>query len=491
MSNIISYIIMILYSIAVGVLCIYAVHRYYLIYLYWWFYKKKKKKEMLKWPEGKPLPLVTIQLPIYNEMFVVERLIDCICNIAYPKELMEIQVLDDSTDKTSEIASAKVNEWKTRNFDIKYIHRDNREGFKAGALANGLKYSSGDYILIFDADFVPPPDILYGMLPYLIDDKIGMVQARWGHINSDYSLLTKLQAMFLDAHFMIEHTARNYSGKFFNFNGTAGIWRKQAIIDAGGWQYDTLTEDLDLSYRAQLKGWKFIFLPELVCSAELPVGINAFKTQQRRWAKGSIQTGKKILPKIWKSRLPFLVKFEATIHLFANIGYAFMTVLAFLFPLSLFARNNLNLRDLLFGEIVVFMLATVPILTYFAYSQKEIYGSDKMKLMYLPSLIAVGIGISLNNAFAVYEAIVNKKSTFMRTAKYKIEKKMDKWDNKIYKTPVDILPFIEILAAIYLCITFIYALKINMWGSIPFVLLFMYGYSYVGTLSIVHAFKRN
>lgn len=486
-----SKIIMILYTTSIVILCIYAVHRYYLIFLYWKCYKKRENRKNIKWPDEKPFPAVTVQLPIYNEMYVVERLIDSVCNINYPKDLLEVQVLDDSTDDTCKIANEKVKEWKNKGFNINYIHRDTREGFKAGALANGLKYCNGEYILIFDADFISPSDILFSMLPYFLDEKVGMVQTRWGHINSNYSLLTKLQAMFLDAHFMIEHTARNYSGKFFNFNGTAGIWRKETIINAGGWHYDTLTEDLDLSYRAQLKGWEFIFLPNLVCPAELPVEINSFKAQQRRWAKGSIQTGKKILPEIWRSKkLSFLVKFEATIHLFANFGYVFTTLLAFLFPLSLFARNHLNLRNFLYGEIIVFLLATVPILTYFAYAQKEIYGPNKMKLAYLPSLVAVGIGISLNNAIAVFEAFVNKKSSFNRTAKFMIEKKGDNWNNKVYKTPVDILPLIEIFGVVYLYITLLYALKINMWGSVPFVFLFLYGYSYVGIFSVLQALER-
>src|SRR6476646_974315 len=295
-------LILVLYFFVLSILAIYGWHRYYLVYLY--------MKNRDKLPAALPplavadLPRVTIQLPIYNEMYVADRLIDTVCEMDYPRELLEIQVLDDSTDETTDIAELAVRRHAARGFDIKYLHRVDRRGYKAGALEAGLKAAKADYIAIFDADFIPPTDFLRKTLPHFTDAKVGMVQARWGHINQDYSLLTKIQSILLDAHFVLEHGGRNRAGCFFNFNGTAGIWRRDAIYDGGGWQHDTLTEDLDLSYRAQLAGWRFIFLPDVVAPAEVPVEMNSFKSQQHRWAKGSIQTCVKLLPRILRSNQP-------------------------------------------------------------------------------------------------------------------------------------------------------------------------------------------
>ncbi|MGQ0506888.1 MAG: cellulose synthase family protein, partial [Myxococcaceae bacterium] len=316
------------------VLAVYGSHRYRMAYLY---YRHKYK---LPTPKGTlaQLPRVTIQLPIFNEMYVVERLVDSVCKIEYPSELLEIQVLDDSTDETCGIARAVVERNRRLGHNVVYIHRENRQGFKAGALENGLKLAQGEFVAVFDADFVPSPDFLKRTVPFFSDDKIGMVQVRWGHLNREYSILTQAQSIFLDGHFIIEHTARNRSGAFFNFNGTAGIWRRSTINDAGGWQHDTLTEDLDLSYRAQLKGWQFVFLPDVVSPAEVPVDMNAFKSQQHRWAKGSIQTARKLLPTILRSNLPTAVKREAFFHLTNNLAYLLMVLLSLLMPLSMVLR---------------------------------------------------------------------------------------------------------------------------------------------------------
>ena len=299
------------YFFVLLILAVYGWHRYYLVYVY-----MKHKHEQ---PEPKAsfdqLPVVTIQLPLYNEMYVVDRLVDAVCAIDYPRELLEIQVLDDSTDETQQIAALAVRRQALQGIDIKYIHREDRTGYKAGALDEGLKVARGNFVAIFDADFIPKPDFLTRTIDYFTDEKVALVQARWGHVNEDYSLLTKIQAVLLDAHFVLEHGSRNRGGCFFNFNGTAGIWRRTAIADAGGWQHDTLTEDLDLSYRAQLRGWKFKFLPDIVTPAEVPVEMNAFKSQQHRWAKGSIQTFLKLMPRILQSDQPFHVKAEAFFHL--------------------------------------------------------------------------------------------------------------------------------------------------------------------------------
>src|SRR5262245_1421076 len=299
------------YFFVLLILAVYGWHRYYLVYVY----MKHKNEQPAPKASFDRLPVVTIQLPLYNEMYVVDRLVDAVCRIEYPRELLEIQVLDDSTDETREIAELAVRRHALHGIDIKYIHREDRTGFKAGALDKGLEVARGQYVAIFDADFIPKPDFLSRTVHYFTDDKVAMVQTRWGHVNEDYSLLTKIQAVLLDAHFVLEHGSRNRGGCFFNFNGTAGIWRREAIGDAGGWQHDTLTEDLDLSYRAQLRGWQFIFLPDHVAPAELPVEMNAFKSQQHRWAKGSIQTFLKLMPHILRSEQSRKVKAEAFFHL--------------------------------------------------------------------------------------------------------------------------------------------------------------------------------
>src|SRR4029078_9918691 len=320
-------LILVLYFFVLSILAIYGWHRYYLVYLY----TKNKDRAPLPPPELTTLPRVTVQLPIFNEMYVADRLIDAVCEMDYPKDLLEIQVLDDSTDETTSIAERAVRRHALRGFDVRSLHRVDRIGYKAGALEAGLAESTGDFIAIFDADFIPPEDFLKRTPPHCAtDSRIGMVQARWGHINQDYSLLTKIQSILLDAHFVLEHGGRNRAGCFFNFNGTAGVWRREAIGSAGGWQHDTLTEDLDLSYRAQLLGWRFVFLPDVVSPAEVPVEMNSFKSQQHRWAKGSIQTCLKLLPLILRSKQPLKVKIEAFFHLTANFNYLMMAALSVL-----------------------------------------------------------------------------------------------------------------------------------------------------------------
>src|SRR5436305_12355531 len=303
---------------------LYGFHRYVLVYLY------LKHKHDGYQPVGRfdEQPRVTVQLPMYNEDVVAERIIKASCRIDYPKEKLQIQVLDDSTDHSAEIARKACEEMAAQGYPVTYIHRDNRVGYKAGALAAGLKEATGEFIAIFDADFIPPTDIFYNVVDYFTDDKIGMVQIRWDHLNRDASLLTKSQAIFLDGHFVIEHTARNRSGRFMHFNGTAGVWRRSTIDDAGGWQHDTLTEDLDLSYRAQLKGWQLVYLPQFCAPAELPPEMIAFKQHAHRWTKGSMQTCIKLLPRILRSKhLPIRVKTEACFHLTNTIVYPLMVVL--------------------------------------------------------------------------------------------------------------------------------------------------------------------
>ncbi len=368
------------YFFVLSILGIYGWHRYFIVYQY----LKHKDQVPGPPPPVSEWPVVTIQLPIYNEMYVVDRLVDSICAIDYPSELLEIQVLDDSTDETREIAELAVRRQAARGFDIKYIHRTNRVGYKAGALEDGLQSARGEFIAIFDADFLPPSDFLRRTVPYFWDSKLAVVQARWGHLNQSYSLLTKVQAILLDGHFVLEHGGRNRSGCFFNFNGTAGVWRREAIVDAGGWQHDTLTEDLDLSYRAQLRGWKFKFLPDLVTPAEVPVEMNAFKSQQHRWAKGSIQTCRKVLPYVLLSDLPLKVKAEAFFHLTANFNYLLMIVLsALMFP-AMIVRYEMGWSEMLLIDIPLFAAATFSVFNFYMMSQRETYPDWRSRIRYLP-----------------------------------------------------------------------------------------------------------
>ncbi len=451
-----------------------------MVYLY---YKHQKDKPV---PSGKleHLPRVTIQLPTYKEMYVVKRLITAACNVDYPKELLDVQVLDDSTDETAVIAQECVNDFKKQGFDINYIHRSSRVGFKGGALAEGLKTARGEYIAVFDADFVPQRDMLQKTIHFFSDKSVGMVQTRWSFLNNKYSLLTRIQTILLDGHFVIEHSARNWSGRFFNFNGTAGIWRKEAIETAGGWQNDTLTEDLDLSYRAQLKGWKFIFLKDETSPSEIPVDINAFKTQQYRWAKGSIQTAKKMLPQIMKSNLPLKVKIEAFFHLTNNVSYLLMLILSILMYPSMVARINIGWFHMLVTDVPFLLVATAGISFFYTCSQKEAYKDWKSRLICLPMLMSMGIGLSVNNSKAVLEAFFNHKTEFKRTPKFKIEIKKDRWADKKYKGERNLLPIIELLLGIYFTFNIYFAYVNRIYVSIPFLMIFQIGFFYVAFLSL-------
>lgn len=451
-----------------------------MVYLYY-RYQKNKPSPLAKLEH---LPRVTIQLPVYNEMYVVKRLISASCALNYPKELLDIQVLDDSSDETSLIAQACVDDFKKQGFDIHYIHRTNRAGFKAGALAGGLKVAKGEYIMVFDADFVPQKDILQRTIHYFSDKSVGMVQTRWSYVNREYSLLTRIQAILLDGHFVIEHTARNWSGRFFNFNGTAGVWRKKAIDTADGWQHDTLTEDLDLSYRAQLKGWKFVFLKDETSPSEIPVDINAFKTQQHRWAKGSIQTAKKLLPKILKSSLPLKVKIEAFFHLTNNVSYVLMLLLSVLMYPSMVARINIGWFQMLVTDVPFLLVATVGISFFYACSQKEAYKNWKSRLIYLPLLMSLGIGLSVNNSKAVLESFFNYQTAFKRTPKFNIEMKKDRWAHKKYRGEKNLLPIIELVLGIYFTFNIYFAYVNKIYVSIPFLLIFQVGFFYIAFLSI-------
>ncbi len=492
--------IIVFYLVILFLLSIYGANRYYTIYLF----KKHRHDKIVPLSNFDFLPKVTIQLPVFNEKYVVERLIDYVSRIRYPKDLMEIQVLDDSTDDTVEIAKKKCEEKRKEGFNINYIHRTDRTGFKAGALENGLNMTDGEFIAVFDADFLPPEDFLERTVHYFTDENIGMLQARWDHVNRRYSLLTECQSILLDGHFMIEHTARNRSGRFFNFNGTAGIWRKKTIIDAGGWQHDTLTEDLDLSYRAQLKGWQFIYLPDLTVPAELPIEMTAFKSQQFRWAKGSIQTFLKLKGKILKADVSPKIKLEAFFHIGANFAYALMTLLTLFMPIVLIIRFNNGYKKLFYLDLPIFICATLSVFLFYFYTEyvviKETLSvknrSTAKPLMYLPFVVAIGIGLCINNSKAVLEAVIKKDSPFNRTPKYNVsddvkhsmKNRMKNVFGNVYRTrKIDAVSLIELALAVYMTYAVYFTYENDLYFSLPLILLFQIGFFYTSILSIAQA----
>ncbi|OFW27144.1 MAG: glycosyl transferase family 2 [Acidobacteria bacterium RIFCSPLOWO2_02_FULL_59_13] len=463
-------------------LALYGLHRYYLVYAY---YRHRENRPAPPAGPLHPLPRVTVQLPLYNERYVVERLIEEVCRTEYPRELLEIQVLDDSTDETSELARLSVERYAALGFPIHYYHRDHREGFKAGALAEGLRQATGEFIALFDADFLPPPDFLQKTLPYFHDPKIGMVQTRWNYINRGYSLLTRVEGILLDGHFVLEHGARSRSGCFFNFNGTAGIWRRCAIEEAGGWQHDTLTEDTDLSYRAQLQGWKFLYLPEIECFSELPVEVNAFKSQQARWAKGLIQTGRKLLPTLWRSREPLRVKIEATFHLTANICYPLMSLMAALLLPAIIVRFYQGWFQMLYIDLPLLLACTCSVFTFYLTAQRELCPKDwKSSIKYMPLLMMAGLGLAVNNSRAVLEALFGVRSEFVRTAKYRIEARHARVVNRKYRHRTQWMAYLEILLGCYFIFALYYAASNGYYLTVPFLFLFVGGYLGAGLLSL-------
>jgi cellulose synthase/poly-beta-1,6-N-acetylglucosamine synthase-like glycosyltransferase len=474
------------YFVLMVVLAFYGLHRYQLVWLYY-----RHKKNVVHRPPRQfaELPFITVQLPIYNEQFVVDRLIEACCKLDYPRDRLEIQVLDDSTDETQQVAEAIVERYRAgcngEPQPIVYIHRDNRYGYKAGALDYGLKTAKGELIAIFDADFVPPRDWLMRVVHHLADAGIGMVQTRWTHMNRNYSFLTQVEAILLDGHFVLEHGGRSRANVFFNFNGTAGMWRRMAIEEAGGWQHDTLTEDTDLSYRAQMKGWRFKYLQDVECPAEVPIEMTAFKTQQARWAKGLIQTAKKILPRILRSDLPFHTKLEAFYHLTANISYPLMIVLSILLMPAMIIRFYQGWFQMLLIDMPLFLASTFSISSFYLVSQKELFPRTWYKtFLYLPFLMALGIGLTLTNSKAVLEALFGIKSSFKRTPKYRVAKKGEKSQAAKYRKRLGIVPWIELAIGSYFAMTIWYAIANGNYFTVPFLFLFFMGYWYTGLLSL-------
>jgi cellulose synthase/poly-beta-1,6-N-acetylglucosamine synthase-like glycosyltransferase len=464
-----------------------------MVYLY-----NKHRGKTKKFPAlGGASPKVTVQLPIFNEMYVVERLIHNVCEIDYPREALEIQVLDDSTDETTRIAQKWVEHYQRQGYAIKLRHRDKRQGYKAGALREGLAEATGEFIAIFDADFIPPKDFLKRTLPHFKNAEVGVVQTRWGHLNFAYSLLTRGQAIGLDGHFVVEQTARNRAGYFINFNGTAGMWRRACILDAGNWSDDTLTEDLDLSYRAQLRGWKFVFLPETICHAELPAEIGGVKSQQFRWTKGAIQTAKKILPQVWKSPLPLRVKLQSTVHLTNNLVFPFILLVGILnLPLLLIKNQSANDHTLFFAVISVFSLAFFGSFLMYLTALREGYPDWRRRIVYFPLFMAGSMGLSINNTRAILQGLLNYRGEFWRTPKYRLENLQDRfYDKKYFKNREGHRRGFGVRSGIWEALLACYclagigvAIYYGELAAIPFQGLYFLGYGFIASLSFKQYF---
>lgn len=480
-------LILALYALALAILSISGIHSLIMVY----YYRKTAKLPLKQPPPLQDFPMVTVQLPIYNEYYVVERLLRAVCALDYPRERLEIQVLDDSTDETTELLERLCAEYRQQGFTIELLRRGSREGYKAGALRYGLERARGEFIAIFDADFVPRPDFLRRTLPYFADPKVGMVQTRWEHLNEDYSFLTRAQALSLDGHFAVEQTVRYRAGFFINFNGTAGVWRRECILDAGNWHADTLAEDLDLSYRAQLRGWRFVFLPDVTTPAELPVDINALKMQQYRWTKGAVEVARKLLPEIWRSALPLRIKLEATVHLTSNLVFPFILLVALLNVPVVILKNTLEGYDGYFTALSVFVLAGIGTFLFYLYAQRAVHWDWQRRLLLFPIFLAGSMGFAVNNTRAVIEALLGKRTEFVRTPKYHVLSRQDRWQDKKY-VPRRLQPLV--LAELALGLYFLVGMGISLYhaelAALPFQAMFFLGFAGVGVLSLRHSLQR-
>ena len=474
-----------LFIVAAVIIVAYTCNFYYLAYLSW-----KKNQRLSTTDLGSPS--VTIQLPIYNEKYVAKRLVDSVCNLDYPKEKMRIMVLDDSDDDTVELLKNTVDDYKQQGFDIEHVRRGTRKGYKAGALKHAMQTTDTELVAIFDADFIPPEWFLKKAIPHFSKPNIGLIQCRWGHVNENYSAITQAQALSLDFHFLIEQKAKSNSHLFMNFNGTAGIWKRSCIEDAGGWHSATLVEDLDLSYRAQMKGWKCVFLPDVVVNAELPVQMNAAKRQQFRWAKGSIQCAVKLLSDIVvKRKVAIEAKIQAFIQLTRHIVYPLMLIQFLALPILLAAEINLYIVSFLPALTIATYLAMGPG-AYIVIMQLMYQKSWKSKIKILPALLIYNAGMSVNNTVAVFDAILGKKNEFLRTPKYGIIKKDDDWRDKAYNLPFTQTTLLEIFFGIYGIMGIFIAIFSNNPIFVPIIALQAVGFFYIAYMSLSHTrFKRN
>jgi cellulose synthase/poly-beta-1,6-N-acetylglucosamine synthase-like glycosyltransferase len=481
-----------IYGVALCFILFHSLSDAHLIYHYLVTSKKKKRP----FSPDNLQPSVTIQLPVYNEVYVAERLIDAVAAIDYLVEKLEIQVLDDSTDETTDVIARKVTCLQKKGINIQHIRRERREGFKAGALKHGLSLAQGEFIAIFDADFVPAKDFLQKAVPYFRNSQVGMVQTKWGHINKDASLFTSLQALALDGHFSIEQTGRNAAGYFINFNGTGGVWRKACILDAGNWQADTLTEDLDLSYRAQLKGWQFVYLEDVTSPAELPPVMSAFKSQQFRWAKGGAETARKNMKALLHSNLPFWVKWHGAFHLIYSFGFVSIIICAVLAIPILFIKEAYPQYNAFFGAgTILYACFFIYILHYFICYFINTEGSFIHRilgfLMRFPLFVALFIGISLNNAIGIIKGYAGIKTAFIRTPKFNlatVERKAV--SNKYTHVTINWVTIAEGLLAVYFLFGLLAALQLKNFAIVPFFLMSILGFSVVFIMSMQERLKK-
>ena len=481
-----------LYGAFLILLSFYGGHRYVLLFNY--LRSRRKKTEPVGRYADEDLPGVTVQLPLYNELYVVDRLLESVSQLDYPRDRFQIQVLDDSTDETVDLVRAAVVRLRADGLDIEHVHRSDRTGFKAGALENGLKSAKYDLLAIFDADFRPEPDFLKQMVHYFTDPLVGAAQSRWGHMNEEQSLLTQTQGLMLNGHFMIEHPGRNKNGLFMNFNGTGGLWRRQAIVDAGGWHHDTITEDLDLSYRAQMAGWKVAYDADVVCPAELPVEMNAFKSQQHRWAKGSIQTMLKIIPQLMRSSHPFRIKFEGFMHLTSNLAFLVMVPMCLLsFPMLVMRARIADGTIGLIVDVGILLCATASVVVFYTATQMVGYKSWWKRWYLVPTLMAVAVGLTVNQAKAVFEAVIGNESAFVRTPKFNQDgtsKGNSGWLAKRYRGARGLVPILELLFALYFTVSLGYCIRQQLWMTVPFVMIFFTGFWYVSLMSLFQGRRR-
>jgi len=469
------------------VLSVYGLHRYETMRRY---IKHRKKLPLTAPHRFKQLPKVTIQLPLYNERFVVARLLEEASKMDYPAELLQIQVLDDSTDDTHAYTERLCNAYKAAGLNIEYRHRTNRHGFKAGALQEGLETATGELIAIFDADFLPPSDFLKRTVHFFADADVGVVQTRWTYLNKEFNILTQVEAMLLDGHFVLEHGARCGSGLFFNFNGTAGILRRAMIEDSGGWQHETLTEDSDLSYRAQLKGWRFVYVPSLECPSELPVDTYGFQVQQSRWAKGLTQVAKKLLPRIFKANLPFRVKAEAFLHLTPNISYPLMLIVSMLMLPVMVVRFYMGVFQMVAIDFPLIIASFWSISVFYIYAQKELYPKSWWKsIVFLPMLMAAGVALTVSNTRGVLEALFGIQTSFARTPKYALGAAKVKVRPAAYRRRSGLLPYIELAIGSYFAYMIDFALQTYNYFALPFLLLFVCGYYWAGFSTLYQEYR--
>ena len=477
------------YGLCLAFIFCYSMAQLHLTILYWLHRKRRNAQFKQEHTLVREWPKVTVQLPLYNERYVAARLIDAIAALDYPTAQLQIQVLDDSTDETKAIVQDKLKAYP--HLTIQHIRRPNREGFKAGALQYGLQTSTGEFIAVFDADFVPSPDFLKRTVSGFTDARIGVVQTRWGHLNKHYSLLTKLQAFGLDAHFTVEQSGRNSGGHFINFNGTAGVWRKACILEAGGWQADTLTEDLDLSYRAQLKGWKFVFMEDVEAPAELPAAMGALKSQQFRWTKGAAENARKHLLRVLKSGAPFSTKLHATFHLFNSFVFICVFLTALLSVPILFIRENNPQLDTFFRLGAVLLLSLLALVAFYwtaLYTQsRKPWATTRRFVPDFFLFLCMSMGLSLHNSMAVAEGLLGKKTPFIRTPKYNLQNTQGTWRKQAYFMPsINAVTLLEGMLMLYFFSGIILALRFNDYGLLPFLVMLVIGFGAVFTYSLFH-----